>query len=226
MIIDQETLWNQNCVLAMPLNSKNGSIVYDYHPLSTAHPTKHNGTITGTCAIRGGRDGRGLIYLNGSTDYISISQSSDLNFGSNNFTVILWLNSLAPTTAQQVLNNWGNSSYSWYLSLNTSGYFVFVIRISGTNYTLTGPSTAIGSIFRYICIVRNGNTFNLYLDGILGSIYTYSGTLESCDETFYVGCFRDQTSKFNGYIRDLFIMNGTALLQDAIVNIMQATDPR
>ena len=150
---------------------------------------------------------------------------TQLQLGSNNFTVECWLNiSTLPTSSLAVV-----------FSVEGSGLDGVIIGINGTNTPILHPfmylSTTGGSytspanpaIFTtalslntwyHIAYVRNGNVFSCFINGVQdATTFTLTGALSynsGCNAT--VGARAANSGNyFPGYLSNVRVLNGTAL---------------
>ena len=155
----------------------------------------------------------GSGYFDGTGDYLSLTTNSAFDFGTGNFTIEFWYNS----------------------SVNSAGYGAFVARspqryvvcmgASGNtpemwinDYSLSGPicgsSTNIcNGAWNHIAVVRNGNVFTMYVNGVAGATSnTWTGSISSSTAPMWFGTDPDFASRtITGYISNLRIVKGTAV---------------
>ncbi len=123
-----------------------------------------------------GAGGSCAISCDGTNDYIEIIDNSNLDFGSNNFTVEYWFKKLALTNGFD--NFWGVNKWNtggtpgtneWTLNIGEYSSIEcvhFLIESGNTIYT-TGIHTLPNptSQFHQVVGIRNGSKLELYLDG-------------------------------------------------------------
>jgi hypothetical protein len=156
--------------------------------------------------------GTGSLAFDGTGDYLVAPViSNDLfNFGTGNFTVEMWFyaNSLSATDYAALCgcNNTLASSNEWGAYVRSNGIFFY-----GSSGTLTGGGTISTGTWHHYAAVRNGNTLNVYLNGVSQASATVTGSYTNSSVGFRVG--DDPYSgnpSFNGYIDDLRITKGIA----------------
>lgn len=119
--------------------------------------------------------GTGLVgqafSLDGVDDFVMVPDSPSLNFGTNDFTVNLWVK-FNTTEGEQILIEKFVSSppaTGWSLTKLTGN----VIRFGGNNPTgwaskiidVTPPSIPTDT-WIFVAVTRNGNTYKVYWDGV------------------------------------------------------------
>jgi len=158
----------------------------------------------------------GSTYFNGTTDYLVLATGAGqiLSTTTQNFTVecwvnplstsgstLFWLNGTGGTFAYAGLRlDWNNGSNQIRLLSSQTG--------SAWDTSVSGPATPPSNTWYHVAVTRNGNTANVYLNGILGITTTigsiYGGTqnqLAQLPNPYWWG----------GYISNFRVINGVAL---------------
>lgn len=155
--------------------------------------------------------GSGALALDGSGDYISTPIDSDFQFGSGNYTIDCWIyvNSLASNMSICSWNQDGTNAVYFYIT--TDGKINYLTAVS--NILKVQMFSPIGTIttgqWYHVAVVRNGNSYNIYVNGIsvqsdtnTDAFYAYTGNLE-------IGT--DINNRYlNGYIDEFRISKGIA----------------
>lgn len=155
----------------------------------------------------------GSGYFDGTGDYLSLTTNSAFDFGTGNFTIEFWYNSS------------GNSAgYGAFVARSPQRYVVCMGASGNTpemwinDYSLSGPicgsSTNIcNGAWNHIAVVRNGNVFTMYVNGVAGATSnTWTGSVSSSTAPMWFGADPDFTSRtITGYISNLRIVKGTAV---------------
>ena len=153
--------------------------------------------------------GTGSMYFDGTGDSLNIVSSSNLIFGSGNFTVEFWMytsDAAADVISKRASGGYG--AFGIYISgANTiQGY----VSTTGTSWVFTGTRTFTNNVWAHIALVRDGSSIYLYLDGsqsTSGSVST--SALMSETNPVIIGGTRGN-GDFVGYIDDLRITKGVA----------------
>jgi hypothetical protein len=197
-----------NLVLAMPFNEATG-----FRDVSSRN---RNPGAYGNVAISTAQSKYygSSAYFDGTGDYLTLENSRDFYFGSENFTIEGWIN--IPTV---------NSTYQ---TIFVAGYPFQVYTRSGTieSYfndsddtstyiinTLLGPSNSItANTWSHFAVVRNGSTFTCYVNGTSTSSKTSSGSIALPANNPNIGAvsFAVNVYPFQGYMQDLRIYKGLA----------------
>lgn len=203
-----------NLVLALPfvsggLNSGFG----DYAPSIKGSGTQKtittsNVSIASTASYYGSAN-----FFNGTNGNIEFS-GSDFNFGTNDFTVEMWVNS---TTGNGTRRNlyWGGDAggsdvtSSLFLEINASNQLRFSVATNGSYSGLSGGSISLNQ-WNHIALVKRRTTVTGYLNGVAVGIDTNcTGTVNTNANPVQIGGVR-LGNLFGGYIQDLRIYNGVA----------------
>ena len=153
-----------------------------------------------------------------STVYASTVTTSLFAFGSNNFTIEAWINSA------NTVSNYPLIIGNYVTTFTTNGWGLYYNRIDTGNFYFSanngGMTLASGSAYvipgwNHVAVVRNGATVSLFVNGTQTATYNYAAT--SLDggaaARLYIGDAggNDATTRFNGYISNLRVVNGSAV---------------
>lgn len=114
-----------NTVLLLHMNEESGSSVYDVSG-------KYNlGSTTGTTIVDG-RYGKARS-LNGSSDYISLLNESNFDFGTSDFTLEAWIYPTSTSAGQTILSKYNSSTNNmgFDFSVQPGGQLWFVLSQTG-----------------------------------------------------------------------------------------------
>jgi hypothetical protein len=166
-------------------------------------------------------------YFDGSGDYLSVPNSTDIVFGTGNFTVEAWVyiagnsplngsNGRAADIASCITTG---PTAGWELTIqgssSTTGTGIsFANRTSGsTVYELNYSTTVNQNQWNHIAVVRNGTTTTIYLNGTSIGSGTLGDQNISSSNPLLIG-YQNATSythDLNGYISNFRIVKGTAV---------------
>ena len=163
--------------------------------------------------------GTGSMYFDGTGDQLSIPSSDALSLGTGNFTIELWMyhgtgayvNS-QPVLIQNWSTTWAANYWSFHADHNsgTAGKFTLWVHNfnSGSSPMLTSTSTSKTSTWNHVAIVRNGNSFAMYVNGVSEATATFSGSMDGGGTwPIYIG---GPNQAYDGYIDDVRITKGIA----------------
>ena len=161
----------------------------------------------------------GSGYFDGTGDYLTAPDNAAFDFGSGDFTVEMWYYPLALPAETSLLSKWNSGSIpasnQWLLYLaSASAQAVFSTDGTFAAATITGPNVVLNQ-WNHIAFVRNGNSFNVYVNGVAGTSVTNSGALYALDtEVLGIGYRRNNgipVIAMNGYASQARIVKGTAV---------------
>ena len=161
--------------------------------------------------------------FNGTDDYAQLSASSDLNFGTGNFTIEGWFNKDATTGNQALVcsNKYyinGNNG-NWILRISSATQIAFAAYdgTGGEQYQEFSASTSVNT-WHHFALVREGtgsSQTKFYLDGVLKGSMTLSKSLTDAGTNgLRIGEESDSgpgNAPFNGKISNIKIYKGKAL---------------
>lgn len=217
--ISNEDPYN-NLVLYLPFDSNaSSSVAYDYFG-------KYNGTIINAYHNESGKYG-GCMIFDGTGDYLTVGNSTDFNFTSENFTISMWI--LHSDSSIDVLFWKGKqSSRGYYLEVRDDDKLRFSTNQGGaTQYTKSTDTITVGE-WTHIGVTRNGTTVKLYKNGVETS-YDAQGThtdpLSSPNIT-RIGSYGTSTSyDWHGGIDEVMVFN-TSLNSSQMLDIFNNQSAR
>lgn len=152
-------------------------------------------------------------FFDGSGDYLTCSDNTVFDYGSSDFTVEGWLN-----TSIRALDG------GVYRTIVTSGRFALAtpgIKINSSDgklcvwwsskEKLKGGQSIDDGLWHHFALIRSGNVFSLYLDGVLIANRTESITFTQSNPRIgneWTGT--TNAGHWNGHIQDLRITKGVA----------------
>ena len=174
----------------------------------------NNGTLTNTPYFFIGNistGSNGYISFDGTDDFISVTKTSQFDFGTNDFTIQTFCNLTSKNTSYPCI--FGN--YSSYGS--GSIYFGYGHDSVPTKYSahvnntavLSSSTNVIYGSWTQLTLVRSSGVLYFYLNGTLdGTPVNMSSSLNGNGSLITIGKANDGSSAFtNGYISDFKIYN-------------------
>ena len=158
----------------------------------------------------------GSLVLDGVDDYTSISNNTLLSFGTNSFTINLWIRRISTSSLTPIITtyndyNTGFPTYFYAAIYNgTSGYDTgFTLLTSSGNYITSLSAIPItNNEWVNISITRSGNNITLYRNGSLYSTASSSGNdWSGTGRPTLIGGGVAGTTPLNGNISNVSIYN-------------------
>ena len=184
--------------------------------ISTAPPKiKSFSPFAPTKSYSAGNNG-GSAYFDRNGDYLS-QQSSDLAFGTDDFTVEGWVSFNGWSTGTgsgrgvfHITTGYLNSTvYGPALGVDDSGNW-HIYHVSGATALAYGP---IPNEWTHFAYVRNSSTSTVYLDGV--SVWTASDSNDYTWSHLVVGGYYSSSFLLDGYISSFRVVKGTAVYTSA-----------
>jgi hypothetical protein len=157
----------------------------------------------------------GASYQNGAGsagDYISIPDSDDWTFGSQNFTIEFFVRHTSGAV-QHMLAQDVDTDNRWRLYNDGTAGYIFQSRSGGsTQVECTEPSVGFSNnVWYHVAFVRNGGTFTIYRDGVSVASTSASVTLPNLSAPLRIGS-NDTGTEFVllGWMDELRITKGVA----------------
>jgi hypothetical protein len=169
-----------------------------------AHVVSVNGNAQIATATQ--RYGSGSISFDGSGDSLSIPSSSDWAFGSDDFTVALWVNhSAAPVGHLIGSHQWGLWA-DWVIGWTTADIGVLFNGakiVSATNQPTLGQ-------WHHVALTRKQSAVYLFVDGSLVSTGSSAGVIAN-SFPLSIGAPANGVEFFSGKLDEIMIRKGVAL---------------
>ena len=155
----------------------------------------------------------GSVYFDGTGDYLSMPDSTDFTMGTGDYTIEGWFYFNATGTNRLFGQRNSSAGESQFLGEFFDGHTIsYNHSIGGTNYAVTKTNIASLHTWYHIAITRYNQVLHLYVDGVLQSTNTTTGSLDDRAQPFVIGRQGDFTSNtFNGYISNFRICKGHAV---------------
>lgn len=169
--------------------------------------------------------GTGSMYFDGSGDYLKTLLNQSVNFGTNSFTIEMWVN---PSTT----NHQSACLFSQEHIAASNTPISICIYLNGGSYEAVGNGLGWGiysggawqvaqfnlatiaiNTWTFIALVRNGNVFTMYVNGTSVGSVTNSSSCSAGSTPYFIGRRWDTYGSYpyyNGYIDDFRLTLGVA----------------
>jgi regulation of enolase protein 1 (concanavalin A-like superfamily) len=156
----------------------------------------------------------GSYYFNGTTDYISIPDSDDWHFGSDDFTIDFWINMTANPDQYDLLMGYREAAGAfdgWQIGFDYDNTDDDIwISLISILYKWEGVTLPVAG-WHHMAIIRNGTDLRMYLDGISqGSKTSSDDVVGNAGYTFEIGRNPNNSLFFDGYLSNIRITKGIA----------------
>ena len=199
------------------LDEGSGSTAND---TATGGTATDNGTLVNGPTWTTGHNGNALSF-NGVNQYVTVSNSTDLNITGSQITVVAWVKSATSTWTNSSQNFISSGSY--ILGEQAGSTLVeFSLKLGGTWDTLEFGATGTITNWNQYAGTYDGSTMRLYDNGTLLTSKTASGSISSSSSPLYLGQ-NGSTGYLNGSLDDARIYN-TKLTDAAIASLYGEAD--
>ncbi len=204
--------------------SSNTKLLLHGETLTDSSASAHTVNANGDTAVSSVQTkfGTSSYIFDGSGDSLSIPDSSDFNFGSDDFTLEMWIHWTAFSGHSSFMScpKGGSEEQGmyWYLHNDGTGSDAMYFRWRNTAGTRVGymwNEASLGFVvdtWYHIAVVRNGETLKLYVNGVEQVPDTTeaaigSTTLNDCDGSWFIGGHWNSSMGSTGHIDEVRISN-------------------
>ena len=166
-------------------------------------------TVGGNAIIRTDQSkfGGASMYFDNSGDYLLIPSSTKTDFGTSDFTIEAWIRPSAVPGVETIVSQWNGNGF--YFAVN-GAKLKFAPYINAAAVFVASSTTTIAvDTWYHAAVTRDGNTFRLFVNGVLEDTVTNTVSFVSSIDT-YIGRWQGYSRDFGGYIDDLRITKGVA----------------
>ncbi len=152
------------------------------------------------------------IYFDGSGDYLRVPENDNWDFGAGDFTIDMWVQLKSKDTFKRFICQYANSSNYWALYFHKDDGLQFKAS-SGINYDFCEGSATSWDVdtWYHIAVVREGNNWKLFKDGIVISTTTNITAVPTVIAPLEVGAMTGLSQYFDGYMDNIRLTKGEAL---------------
>jgi hypothetical protein len=160
--------------------------------------------------------GGSVSVSNANLSYLSVPANAVFTLGTNNHTVEFWMYQTARGAYDTVFTyNSGASGpavNNYYFNAGTNQFYLILGNGGGFNTTtnLNGSPPSLNAWHHY-AIVRNSDTFTLYVDGTSQGSFTVSQNITAQTGPMWIGGQGVNGQNGTGYITNFRYVNGTAV---------------
>lgn len=166
----------------------------------TAKTVTGNGNVTLSTAQK--RMNNYSCLFDGTGDYLNCGNSSDFHANQDGWTFDCHIRPVDVTGSKTIASK-RNGSTGWLLSLE-NGYLEFKLIGYPSTGVVTGSTIMAINTWYHVAIVKNGDTYTLYRNGVNNGSITTSDTVLTNTNPMLIGRDSQNTSNdWNGYIDEL-----------------------
>lgn len=206
-----------NVSLLLPMSGTNNGVSFPDKSLTPKSVAVSGDTKTITTAGIPKYYGS-CAYFDGSGDRLTVSSHADFNLGTGDFTIGLWFRRASSDTETYArILQFGSDNTAGVLTVFANAATgtecrPYIAGYSGASVTFVEPgvSTTTQDTWHHLEIDRSGNTWYVWIDGLLSNQGTYA-SYNVIQNALYIGSNNSGVKEFAGYMQDLIIIKGQAL---------------
>ncbi|KKR58644.1 MAG: hypothetical protein UT97_C0027G0001, partial [Parcubacteria group bacterium GW2011_GWC2_40_31] len=205
-------------VLLLHFNEANGTTsgIKDY--ASTTRVITANGNASTTSYVTQLGLGNSAAF-DGTSDYLSVPDSEDWNFGSGDFSIEMWIRFNTISSSQMILDQDGAGNARMYIYFSTTNGLSFRFANSATTVDANQGNTSgwTTGIWYHLVVIRNRSNINVYRDNVSIASNTISIAGDDMAATLEIG--RNSVGageEINGNLDSVRIIKGRALTAEEI----------
>jgi len=164
------------------------------------------------------------LNFDGSNDVVSVADSNNWNFGSNDFSIGSWFLVNAPTGPMSIVQQYVDDNNNWsFRTAADRSRLVFDRYMAGNRYLASAAWTPSLNTWYYVNYVRNGASQYLYINGQSQALDNNNlGSISDLASPLYVGRYDYLgTTYFSGSLDEVRIYN-RALSATEIASLYQS----
>lgn len=171
-------------------------------PLLIAPVLAGSGTKAKAVGLMKNADPGNMLTFDGSNDYVSIPHHSSYDPGANGLSLSFYTKSSAAAEGSILITN--GTHLSWYLQVSGTKLYAY---FSALSTAITSNAVVINdNTWHHVVVTWNGTKFQLYVDGVLDTTQSPTGTANGSSNPLRIGSLVD-TQYFAGNIADVRVFN-------------------
>jgi hypothetical protein len=154
----------------------------------------------------------GSGYFDGASNAdLVIADSNNLSPEAQDFTLEAWVYvENAGGSNKAIWSKWGSGTQEILFGISSNNLVAY-ISTYGVATPLLTSSTSVGSGWNHVALTRNGNAFDLWLNGVNTASATQAGSIQNQTAGVTIGDFSGGGWQYYGYMSDIRWVKGTAV---------------
>ena len=162
--------------------------------------------------------------FDGTGDYLRVTPwGSDFDVAAGNFTIDCWIRRPTAAGYQAIFSGrqaaGDDNNYMGLMFTNGRQVIDYFASSNGTSWDLLvgdtgaidrGSITVTNDAWHHIALVRSGNTYYGFVDGVQDFTKTVAGTIIAVDDSLTIGNWTNYGGGFNGWIDEFRFSKGIA----------------
>lgn len=201
--------WSQT-TLIMPMDGVDGATTFSDVKGGTL-TTIGNAHISADASVFGGAS----AYFDGAASAVETAVADAYGFEAGDFTIELFVSGdpVQPNTYPVIIGgglSWTTSS--WMLQLDHAAYRgkPSLLCYGKGGDILVGTTNLMDGQWHHVAVTRFGNTWRLFIDGVLNVEASFSGNLNGATGKLRIGGGEGSNEAMKGYLDDIRVTKGVA----------------
>jgi hypothetical protein len=173
--------------------------------------TVTNNNVTFSDTIK--KFGTHSASFNGSNAYLTVPDSTDWDFGTGDFTIDCWVVFNTVSSTQYIWSQGTSGSINVGFAWRSDSKWQFFIYNGTAKVNFTGDDSITTGVWYHVVIVRYGNVWTIYRDGVAKGSQTVSESYLDFTGNFVIGAWdynEGRQNYLNGYIDEFRVSKGIA----------------
>jgi len=154
------------------------------------------------------------IRFDGNDD-LDVASHADWAFGTGDFTIDYWVYMISATDWGSCLDTYTNATGGFICGFKGTERKLGFYSEPGVGWKYATTALTLNTWY-HVAYVRNGNTFRIYLNGVIDEDTTFSGSDNFTAGKLVIGS-RESSEFFDGYMDEIRISKGIARWTDDFV---------
>lgn len=199
-----------NVVLLLHCDGTNGGTTFT-DSSNSAHTVTASGNANTTTAVV--KYGTAAAGMDGTGDLLSMTSGSEMDFGTGDFTVELWVQwqSVGSTLFVGDLTSAGSGKWGFIYN-NSDNKLKFIGTAGVVVVAMSNTWTPSANVWYHLAVSRSGTSVRFFVDGVQqGTTQTDSTSWTTASTTTRVGSTSDSALQMNGFFDDIRVVKGEAV---------------
>ena len=162
----------------------------------------------------------GSVFFDGTGDYLALANSTDFNYGSDDFSIEAWVYLVSTAgdsdnhgIASNYITSGDKRSWLFMLSGATPSFLASSDGTSGNLITVSSSVDVADDTWTHVAVSRTGTTLTIYVNGVQRAQNSsfHSSIYNNTDNPVEIGGYNNGTNTFDGYISNFRICKGHAV---------------
>lgn len=159
------------------------------------------------------RFGLACGLFDGSGDFILSINTAEYDMSSTPFTMEWWMRPTSIGSVQNIIGKRTGTGFGPFsIVMNAAGRINARFSNNGTTWgvDITGTTVLPTTSYTHVAVVRSGNVFTLYINGVAEASASMTGALVVNSVSLFIGALSTGADAFNGRLDELRITKGVA----------------